>query len=245
MNGPDVTSLIDVSVVVPLFNEEDNLLPLIGELRAVFDRHDARFEAILVDDGSTDGSWARLLEASEGDERFRALRHDTHRGQSAALLTGFESSEARFVITLDADLQNVPADIPCILEVLEECDLVSGIRLDRQDSWSKRASSRIANTVRNWVLHDGVHDVGCSLKGYRRELLHDLPLFEGLHRFLPALLKARGARILEVPVRHRPRLHGESKYDISGRLRRGIVDLVRVRRLINDMGHAPKEEGDR
>jgi hypothetical protein len=132
---------------------------------------------------------------------------------------------------MDADLQNDPADVPRLLAALAECDLVSGVRVTRHDSWLRRFSSRIANTVRRAVLHDGITDVGCSLKAYRAEYLTELPAFNGLHRFLPALVKARGGRIREVPVSHRPRRHGTSKYGVHNRLWRGIADLWGVRWL--------------
>jgi len=227
--APPVTP--DVSVVIPLFNEESSLGQLTRGLQEVFATQEAIFEVVLVDDGSTDASRSRAAELAASDPRFRLVSHQRNLGQSAALQTGFAHARGPITITLDGDLQNVPADIPRLLEALEDCDVVSGVRMDRQDTWSKRVSSKVANTVRNWALRDGVHDVGCSLKAYRSELLRDLPTFEGLHRFLPALLKARGARIREVPVAHRQRLHGESHYDIWGRLKRGLRDLWRVWRL--------------
>jgi glycosyltransferase involved in cell wall biosynthesis len=225
-------SMPQVSVVVPFFNEAASLEQLARELREVLAAQRIDAEIIAVDDGSTDGGRQLMERIAGADPRFRVLAHARNLGQAAALLTGFAAARAPITVTLDADLQNRPADIPRLLEGLEGCDMVSGVRVDRQDVWSKRLASRIANTVRIWMLQDGVHDVGCSLKAYRTALLTDLPAFEGLHRFLPALLRARGASLREVPVGHRPRLHGESHYDLWGRLGRGLRDLYRVRRMI-------------
>ncbi len=165
---------------------------------------------------------------------IRILRFPRNQGQSAAMHAGFRAARGEVVVTLDADLQNDPADIPRLLELLDEgdgCDMVSGIRQQRRDGFVRLAASRIANKVRNWVVGDTVSDVGCSLKAYRRSFLLKLPAFNGLHRFLPALFQIQGARIRELPVSHRPRVHGVSKYSINNRLWRGIHDLVGVRWL--------------
>ena len=232
MSSPAPTDSPAISVVFPFYNEEPHLEQLTRELREALETHDLDAEIIAVDDGSTDGGRELMQTVARRDPRFRILKHDRNRGQAAALVSGFAAARAPIVVTLDADLQNLPSDIPRLLEALEGCDLVSGVRVGRQDTWSKRLASKIANTVRKWILQDGVHDVGCSLKAYRTEFLVDLPPFEGLHRFLPALLGARGARIREVPVGHRARLHGTSHYDIWGRLNRGVCDLYRVRKMI-------------
>jgi dolichol-phosphate mannosyltransferase len=189
------------------------------------------YEVVFVDDGSVDGTSARLRELSRSVPRLRWVSHRSPFGQSAAIWTGVRLSRAPWIVTLDGDGQNDPADIPRLLEALDGCDVVSGIRAVRRDSWVRRVASRISNRVRNWVVHDGVTDVGCSLKAYRSDLLRELPAFNSLHRFLPALVKMRGARIRELPVHHRPRIHGESKYTIGNRLWRGIVDLAGVRWL--------------
>jgi glycosyltransferase involved in cell wall biosynthesis len=164
----------------------------------------------------------------------RILRFPRNQGQSAALVAGFRAARGEVVVTLDADLQNDPADIPRLLELLGSgagCDMVSGIRQKRRDGFVRLFASRIANKVRNWVVGDSVSDVGCSLKAYRRAFLVKLPAFNGLHRFLPALFQIQGARIRELPVSHRPRVHGVSKYSINNRLWRGLHDLVGVRWL--------------
>ena len=221
----------ELSIVIPVFNEAGNLEPLTGELGVVLDRLGQPSEIVYVDDGSTDESLDELLRLARSVQRIRILRMSRNSGQSAALAAGFRAAKGTLVVTLDADLQNDPADIPRLLQALQDCDVVSGIRVERQDSWVRRVSSRIANRARNAMLSDGVTDVGCSLKVYRAELLTGLPAFNGLHRFLPALLKMRGARITEMRVSHRPRIHGESKYTINNRLWRGLLDLVGVRWL--------------
>jgi dolichol-phosphate mannosyltransferase len=225
----------DLSVVVPVFNEEENLPILAREIEAALDGQslDGRkldYEVVWVDDHSTDRSFEVLRELA-AKPRHRLLRNRRNRGQSSALVAGFRAARGAVVVTLDADLQNDPADIPRLLRELEGCDLVCGIRTERHDSWLRKVSSRISNRVRDAVIHDGITDTGCSLKAYRREFLRHLPAFDGMHRFLPALARMEGARVREVPVSHRPRIHGESKYGIHNRLWRGIVDLTGVRWL--------------
>lgn len=223
-----------ISIVVPVCNEVDNLEPLLAEIAAaiapLFPASGA-YEVILVDDGSVDGSARKMAELRPAHPSLRILRFPANQGQSAALCAGFRAARGGVVVTLDADLQNDPADIPRLLELLEDCDMVSGIRQQRRDGWVRLAASRIANRARNWVVGDTVSDVGCSLKAYRREFLVKLPAFNGLHRFLPALFKIQGARIREIPVSHRARVHGVSKYSINNRLWRGLHDLVGVRWL--------------
>ncbi|MGH9464049.1 MAG: glycosyltransferase family 2 protein [Thermoanaerobaculia bacterium] len=222
----------DVSIVVPVYDEAENLPELMADLgRLLAAQPGTRFEVLFVDDGSTDGSLDVLRGLARGRPEVRLLHHLRNCGQSAALLSGFAAARAAIVVTMDADLQNDPADVPRLLAELVDCDLVSGVRVTRRDSWLRRISSRVANAARRAVLHDGVSDVGCSLKAYRAELLTELPAFNGLHRFLPALVKARGGRIRELPVAHRPRRHGASKYGVHNRLWRGIADLWGVRWL--------------
>jgi glycosyltransferase involved in cell wall biosynthesis len=221
----------DVSIVIPVYNEEESLPILTGEIEATMADVGGSYEVLFVDDGSTDDSLEVLRGLAAERPQLRLLRLPENSGQSAALGLGFRAARAPVVVTLDADLQNDPADIPRLLAELEGCDVVSGVRAERHDSWVRRVSSRIANRVRDRVIHDGVTDVGCSLKAYRRELLRHLPAWNGMHRFLPALVKMQGARIREIEVRHRPRVHGESKYNIRNRLWRGLADLAAVRWL--------------
>ncbi|HET9228785.1 MAG TPA: glycosyltransferase family 2 protein [Thermoanaerobaculia bacterium] len=221
----------EISLVIPVYNEEENLPVLAGEIRAALEPAGLSYEVIYVDDGSTDSSPAVLERLAREDPRTRIVRQRRNSGQSAAFAAGFRHARAPVVVTLDADLQNDPADIPRLLERMDGFDVVNGVRARRQDSWVRKISSKIANGVRNRVTHESVTDVGCTLRAVRTELLRDLPLFNGMHRFLPTLLRMEGARVTEVPVNHRPRLHGQPKYGIHNRLWRGLVDLYGVRWL--------------
>ena len=186
------------------------------------------YEVLYVDDGSTDGSPAVLDGLQAADSRVRVVRLTRNQGQTSALAAGFRRVTGDVVVTLDSDLQNDPADIPRLLAALEGCDAVSGVRQKRRDTFVRRVSSRVANGVRRRALADGITDVGCSLKAYRAELVRDLPLFKGMHRFLPALVQLEGARVAEIPVNHRPRRYGEAKYGIGNRLFRALADLAAV-----------------
>jgi glycosyltransferase involved in cell wall biosynthesis len=219
----------EISLVIPVFNEEENLPVLAGEIRDAMDPTGRPYEVIYVDDGSTDGSPAVLRSLAESDPHVRIVRQRRNHGQSAALDAGFRFARGGVVVTLDADLQNDPADIPRLLERIGEYDVVSGVRARRQDSWVRKMSSRIANGVRNKVTHESVTDVGCTLRACRTEFLRRIPVFNGMHRFLPTLLRMEGARVTEVPVNHRPRLHGQPKYNIRNRLFRALADLYGVR----------------
>ncbi len=219
---------VDLSVVVPAYNELENLAPLLAELTAALEATGRSFEIVMVDDGSTDGSAAWLRDAAMRDGRVRVLVLAKNVGQSAALAAGLARVRGAIVITIDADLQNDPADLPRVLAALENADVVSGVRMGRNDTWVRKVSSRVANGVRRAVLGDRISDIGCSFKAYRREALEHVPQFVGFHRFLPALCTFRGARLVEVPLTHRARRHGVSKYGIGNRLWRGINDLVGV-----------------
>jgi glycosyltransferase involved in cell wall biosynthesis len=221
----------DLSVVIPAYNEVDNLAPLFAEMRAALAATGRSWELVMVDDGSTDGT-AQAMQAEEArDARVKALLLEKNAGQSAALAAGLSRAMGDVIVTLDADLQNDPADLPRLLAALENADVVSGVRSNRQDSWVRLASSRIANATRRGVLGDPVTDIGCSFKAYRREMLEGLPMFVGVHRFLPALCVFRGARFTEVALSHRARRHGVSKYGVGNRLWRGIADLIGVQWL--------------
>lgn len=219
----------EISIVIPAFNEEGNLVELVAEIHSALAGRS--YEVLFVDDGSTDSTPEVLSCLAAENPRVRWRRFAVNRGQSAALAAGFCRARGAVVVTLDADLQNDPADIPRLLEALEGVDVVSGVRRVRHDSLLRRFSSRLANRVRNAVIHDSISDVGCSLKAYRAEFLRRVPPFDGMHRFLPALARMEGARVCEIPVSHRPRLSGESKYGIHNRLWRGLVDLAGVRWL--------------
>jgi glycosyltransferase involved in cell wall biosynthesis len=218
-----------LSVVIPAYNEAPNVEPGYRELLGVLEGLGRPFEVIVVDDGSTDETFGVLARIADTDPRLRVLRFKRNAGQTAALVAGFRAARGDVIVTMDADLQNDPRDIPALLAALPGCDAVCGWRVDRQDSWSKRIASRVANAVRRRLTGDGVHDTGCMLKAFRRAALARLPPFRNMHRFLPALLQQEGFRVVEVPVRHRPRRAGQSKYGNWGRLWAGVADLWAVR----------------
>jgi len=224
-----VTAQIDLSVVIPVYNEEENLRPLIGEVAASIRPLGLVCEIVTVDDGSTDGSAAALDALRSVHPQLRVIRLARNAGQTAALDAGFRRSHGSVVVTLDADLQNDPADIPALLSQLQGCDAVVGVRRTRRDNLVRRISSRIANYVRNRLSDEEISDTGCSLKAYRRDALEHLVLYDGMHRFLPTLIKMEGFRVREVPVGHRPRTHGRSKYGIGNRLVPAFMDLLAVR----------------
>ncbi len=222
---------IALSIVVPVYNERDNLEPLHAELdRALASLPgDGEIEFLYVDDGSTDGSAELLGGLAKRDLRIRVLTLAANRGQSAAMAAGFRASRGDWVATLDADGQNDPADLPTLLAHCDEAEVVNGVRVNRQDDWVRKLSSRIGNGFRNWLTGESVTDVGCSLRVMRGDLVRELKLYRGLHRFLPTLLRMEGARVIEVPVHHRSRRHGDSKYGIGNRLFVGLADVLAVR----------------
>jgi len=220
-----------ISIVVPAFNEAPNLPTLVEEVEGAVSPLGEPWELVVVDDGSTDGSPAILEELQARHPSLRVVRFARNAGQSAAFLAGFAAARGEVVVTLDADLQNNPGDIPELLRLLEGHDAVLGVRHRRRDSALRRASSRLANSVRRGVTGDGLTDVGCSLKAFRREALRDLPRFNGVHRFFGTLLVWKGCRVAEVPVDHRPRRAGEAKYNVRNRAFRTLLDLLAMRWL--------------
>lgn len=217
------------SVVIPVYNEEESLPALHAALTPVMRNLDEPYEILYVDDGSTDGSRQVIRTLRESDPAVRLVGFKANAGQTAAMTAGFKAARGDVVITLDADLQNDPQDIPRLTEKLGDYDAAVGWRRKRQDSSFRLLQSRIANGVRNWVTGETIADVGCSLKAYKRECLEDLPLFEGMHRFLPTLIKMAGYTVVEVPVSHRPRERGVSKYGMWNRVFRATLDLFAVR----------------
>ncbi len=218
----------DISVVVPVYNEEENVVTLQREisdaLRAL------NYEIVFVDDGSSDGTAAQI----ERGSRIRVLRFEKNAGQSAATYAGLQAARGATVILMDGDLQNDPADIPRLLaEMTDGVDLVCGYRASRKDTVVKRITSRIANFVRSRFTGDGVRDTGCGLKAMRRECVQAVVPFKGMHRFVPALVKGAGYRLVEVPVNHRPRQFGLSKYGLGNRALRATVDMFGVRWLLS------------
>ncbi len=218
-----------VTLLVPVYNERENLAPLHAEIHAVMDGTGRPWELLLVDDGSDDGGAEVMARLAAEDPRVRILTLARRCGQTAALAAGFAAARGEVVVTLDADLQNDPADIPRLLEALGGHAAVIGRRERRHDSWRRRLSSRIANAVRNRLTGETVADTGCSLKAMRRDVLARLALTEGMHRFLPTLIKMQGGTVAELPVNHRPRQAGRSKYGIANRLFVGLGDLLMVR----------------
>lgn len=235
----------DVSVVIPVCNEVENLAPLAREIAAAL-RGRVAFEMIFVDDGSTDGTAEAAKRAresarestsestiAEGFSELRLLRHSVRSGQSAAIHSGVRAARAPWIATLDGDGQNDPADLPALLAARDapanhDVRLFMGNRVTRRDTWLRRLSSRIANGVRRGLLGDNTPDTGCGTKLFHRETFLSLPFFNHMHRFLPALFQRAGSRVISVPVNHRPRLRGCSKYGVNNRLWVGIVDLFGV-----------------
>jgi dolichol-phosphate mannosyltransferase len=234
---PSPASLPDVSVVIPVCNEEDNVLPLAREIHAALAGRYA-FEQVFVDDGSTDQTAERVLAAREqGMPEIRLLQHVQRSGQSAAVATGVRHSRGRWIATLDGDGQNDPADFPRLLEALTKpasprLKLVMGNRTTRRDTWLRRVSSRVANGVRGSILKDGTPDTGCGIKVFDRDVFMHLPRFRNMHRFMPALFQREGFDVVSLPVNHRERMRGESKYGLHNRLWVGIVDLFGLSWLI-------------
>jgi dolichol-phosphate mannosyltransferase len=217
---------LDFSIVIPLYNESGNVAPLQQEIADALAGH--RYELILVDDGSTDDTAAQIVPGAG----VRVIRFDRHCGQSAAMLAGLRAAVAPVVVLLDGDLQNDPADIPRLLEALAAgADLVCGYRARRQDTAVKKLTSRVANFVRSRFVGDGIRDTGCTLKALRRPCVDALVPFHGMHRFLPALIKNAGYRVVELPVNHRPRRFGQSKYGLGNRAWRATLDMLGVRWL--------------
>ncbi|MBV9658175.1 MAG: glycosyltransferase family 2 protein [Verrucomicrobia bacterium] len=222
-----------LSVVIPLFNEEANVPILQAELRAAL--AGIEHEIVFVDDGSRDATRARIDRADTPTARVRVLAFAKNTGQSAAMYAGLQAARGEVAVLLDGDLQNDPADIPRLLATLKEtgADLVCGYRARRKDTVVKRLTSRIANFVRSRFVGDGVRDTGCTLKAMRRECVSALVPFAGMHRFIPALIKGAGFRLVELPVNHRPRQHGVSKYGLGNRAVRATMDMFGVRWLLS------------
>jgi dolichol-phosphate mannosyltransferase len=221
----------DLSIVVPVYDEEDSLSPLWTELREVLDRLGLAFEVIFVDDGSRDRSAEIIRGFREADARVRLVRLKENGGETAATDAGFKAARGRRVVVMDADLQNDPRDIPTLLSHLDHWDAATGWRVQRAqgDGLVRRVSSRIANGLRNWVSDESIHDSGCTFRAFRRECLRGLVLYRGFHRFIPTLLKMRGYRVIEVPVSHRPRRFGRSKYGVLNRAVVAGADLLAIR----------------
>jgi len=221
-----------ISFVIPVYNEEENIPILFRELSAVAERLDSTYEMIFVNDCSSDRSLEVIRALGGKHPVVRCVSFPENRGQSAALGAGFREAAGEVIITMDADLQNDPADIPLLLEQFGTYDMVNGWRKNRQDSLSKKISSRIGNFVRNRLTGENINDTGCSLKVMRADMLKKIKMYRGLHRFLPTLMRLEGARVIEVPVNHRHRQFGVSKYTNLRRGVEGFQDLMAVRWMI-------------
>jgi glycosyltransferase involved in cell wall biosynthesis len=219
---------VELSLVAPVFNEEGNLERLHARVCEIFGAGDD-WELVLVDDGSRDGSPKLIESLAARDPRVFGVFFAENRGQTAATAAGIHFARGRLIATLDADLQNDPADLPAMRAALDGNDAVVGYRMKRRDDFVRRASSRLANSIRNRLSHDRIRDTGCSLKLFRAEAIKSIPLFEGMHRFLPTLLRYHGFKVIEHPVSHHPRTAGASKYGVANRAWRAFKDLLAVR----------------
>ena len=233
---------IEISVVVPVYNEEGNLPLLTSKLVEVLKNLGRSYEIIFVDDGSSDGSRMILKEMTPQYPFLRILRFKENRGLSTALVAGMREARGEKIVTLDSDLQNDPVDIPRLLEYLDQYDMATGWRQRREDSWLKKISSKIGNAVRNWVSGETIQDSACTLRAFKKECMKEIWVFNGMHRFLSTLVKMRGYRIIEVPVSHHPRRFGKSKYNIRNRMVRSFIDLLAVRWMKGRAIHYEIEE---
>jgi dolichol-phosphate mannosyltransferase len=228
-SSAEQTEPVEISVVVPVYNEEKNLPILVPKLLEVLKGLHKAYEVIFVDDGSSDGGGKVLKEMATQCPPIRILRFKANRGLSAALLAGMREARGDVLVTLDSDLQNDPADIPKLLQELDYYDMAAGWRQKREDPWLKRISSKIGNTVRNRLSGEIIQDSACTLRALKKECIKEIWVFNGMHRFLSTLVKMKGYRIIEVPVAHHPRRFGKSKYNIRDRMVRSFIDLLVVR----------------
>ena len=231
MNTIKQTNLetIEISIVVPVYNEKENLVLLDQEITKSIKPLNKSYEVILVDDGSMDGSSELIRALQEKNSAIRLIRFGHNHGQTAAFAAGFDKARGDIIVTMDADLQNSPSDIPLLLTAIKDYDVVCGWRHKRNDPWIKKISSKVANSVRNSLSDESIADTGCSLKAFRRECFKDIKLYNGMHRFFPTLMKMEGFSVTQVKVGHYPRIHGHSKYNIRNRLFASFKDLLAIR----------------
>ena len=221
-----------ISIVVPCHNEQDNLQPLVEAIRQVLEPMEVAYEIVITDDASDDASWQVLSALAQQDPRIRGQRLAQNRGESAASWAGIQASRGDIVVTMDADLQNDPADLPAFLDALEQADCVCGSRVDSRgqgDHVIRIVSSRIANWVRNSLSGEQISDAGCTYRAFRRQCVTGIKFFKGMHRFLPTLIKLEGYHVVEIPVANNPRLHGSAHYGVWNRLFASFYDLLAVR----------------
>lgn len=218
---------MDLSIIIPIYNEEENIDPLYKELKEVLSSLGRSYEILFIDDGSTDTTWSRLQKLHERDPAITLIRFRSNFGQSAAMKAGFDHAEGNLIITMDADLQNDPHDIPELLatQEREDLDVVCGWRFNRQDPLSKKLFSKGANTLRSSMTGEFIHDSGCTLRVYTRESVSDIELYGELHRYIPAILLWKGYHVGEIRTNHRPRVYGNTKYTWH-RIAKGFLDLL-------------------
>jgi dolichol-phosphate mannosyltransferase len=225
-----MNDMMDLSVVIPVYNEAGNLEPLLKELSAVLRQLNKTCEILCINDASTDNSLEILKDLESSYPELRILCHTVNSGESAGQATGFGFAKGSIIITMDADLQNDPADIPKMVGALTgQVACVCGIRRIREDDAIRRISSYVANQFRNVITGEDISDAGCTFRAIRRTALKEMPVFNGMHRFLPGILRAQSYQVVEIPINHRPRFSGESKYGIGNRLWRGILDCLAMR----------------
>lgn len=231
MNSPEQTKIKkpEISIVIPVFNERENLVLLEEQITKSMKSLKKEYEVVFVDDGSKDGSVELIRALKKGNPRLRLIQFGHNYGQTAAFAAGFEKARGETIITMDADLQNSPDDIPLLLDSMKEYDVVCGWRYKRNDPWIKKISSKIANAIRNLLSDETIADTGCSLKAFRRECFKSIKLYNGMHRFFPTLMKMEGFKVTQVKVGHYPRIHGYSKYNIRNRLFASFKDLLAIR----------------
>ncbi len=229
--------MTDLSIVFPVFNEEENVPILLDEIVTALHGQPWSYEMIAVDDGSVDRSLEILQQSRAKYPNLRVLTFERNSGQTAALDAGWRAAKGTYVVSLDADLQNDPADIPRMMRLLEQshADMIIGVRVNRQDTFARKIQSRIGNSMRNWITGDQITDTGCSLKLVKRSAIERVALYNGMHRFLPTLVRMQGHKVIETPVNHRPRKYGVSKYGAMNRAMRGLVDCFAVRWMSNRM----------
>ena len=247
MNAVSAPVMPEVSIVVPVYNEEENLRPLTGEIFTAMQQTDKPWELIFVDDGSTDASLVVMRELAGTHHAIRYIAFAANCGQSAAFAAGFQEARGKIIITLDADLQNDPMDIPAMLAEYGKngVTMVVGWRAKRKDTFTKRMASKLGNALRNWITHENIRDTGCSLKIMDAGMAKRMPAFSGMHRFFSALMRLEGAAIAEIKVNHRPRTAGVSKYGVWDRAKKTLFDLFGVRWLQNrHFYHSIKERKD-
>lgn len=227
----------EISIVIPVYNEEDNIHPLMAALLSVLEKIDKEYEIIFINDGSTDSSGRILTEIINRYENLQIINFNKNYGLTAAIDAGFKTASGAIIVTMDGDMQNDPEDIPLLIDKIKHFDMVCGWRHDRRDPWIKLLSSKVANFVRNKLSDEDVKDSACTLKAFRKDCLNKIKLYKGFHRFLPTLFKMEGFSVTEVKVRHNPRKSGKSKFNIRNRIFSSFIDLLVIiwmkRRFLN------------